>query len=291
MSNKPTYKGMSREAYLDIVNTEWEAFKNNPDFDDERNVQNFLEKYPCLIPCPFGTSGPNNHGPYPFAVITQPVLPSFTKKVPDFMWITSNSDFVHPTLIELESPKKKWFNLDGTPTADFTQAYDQISTWMAWFENPLNKAQFAEYYHLPDYFREKRIMRPNYVLIYGRRDEATRTRELAEKRAMMIRPGEIHMSYDRLGPSLDAMGFICSKVDKDGYVAQYIPPTITPDPWNAPKMSVHRFKDDAVRQSPHFNAQGAVDLIEAFKYWDEEAKKAQGPHMTNSNGITPWPIR
>jgi hypothetical protein len=60
------------------------------------------------------------------------------------------------------------FQKDGTPTAEFTQAKNQLSEWKVWFGKPENQMAFVRDYALP-FPRLK--LEPQYVLIYGRRAE------------------------------------------------------------------------------------------------------------------------
>ncbi len=90
------------------------------------------------------------------------------------MWVTRSTSLITPICIEIERPGKHWFNLDGTPTATLTQALDQLTDWKVWFSEPENQLIFRRTYML-DGFTDRPIQ-PQYVLIYGRRDEFDTTR-------------------------------------------------------------------------------------------------------------------
>src|SRR5262245_4016189 len=93
---------MAWEKYARLVRRELAALLDaNP---TEAHMQSLLERHPCLVPGAHGSplTAPSGHGPFPAAVISQPPLPSYGGKVPDFMWITMDSVLLSPVLIEIE---------------------------------------------------------------------------------------------------------------------------------------------------------------------------------------------
>ena len=90
------------------------------------------------------------------------------------MWIEINSAEVISTFVEIERPSKRWFHKDGTPTADLSQARDQISEWRGWFEDNTVES-FFDTYCLPGEWLSERRFRQQYVLVYGRRSEFAET--------------------------------------------------------------------------------------------------------------------
>ena len=96
------------------------------------------------------------------------------------------------------------------------------------------------------------------------------------------------MTYDRIGIDLNALEFMCVKKTSIEYEAITVPPTIRLNAYNAHWHSKIKKKDEVVRQSPYFTDAEREELIEAFDYWDEEAKKAEGPHRIAGNKITPF---
>lgn len=264
---------MSWDAYEQIVLTKWADFLNSDSSKVERNVQEFLEQHPCMIPGPFGLIGTSGHSPWPAAMISHPVLPGFSARIPDFMWIARDSEKVSPILIEIESPQKKWFTKAGTPRSELTQALDQITEWRAWFEKPQNVVQFREIYNIYDNLG---TLRPFFLLIYGRRSEANGSSALQAKRANMARPNELLMTYDRLVPQRGASEFLCAKIDTEGYRALTIPPTLRLGPVNADYLAVIRDKFEAAAHSPYFSEDRRRFLMERFPYWDAWSKEASG---------------
>jgi len=110
----------------------------------ERAVQEFLEQHPSLLPGAMGDVGPGgHHGRTLGGVWAEPELAGLDRdRVPDFMWVTRSTSLITPICIEIERPGKHWFNLDGTPTADLTQALDQLADWKVWFSEPENQLVF-----------------------------------------------------------------------------------------------------------------------------------------------------
>jgi hypothetical protein len=78
-------------------------------------------------------------------IIAQAPLPSYNHRVPDFLWLSRDSDTDQPVLIEIEAPSKKWFTKAGAPTAGFTQALNQIAEWKSWFSIGRNLDAFKAF--------------------------------------------------------------------------------------------------------------------------------------------------
>lgn len=132
------YEAIVREAWISLLDSKVK----------EQEYQDFLERHPCMVPGPFGLIGTSGHSPYPSAVISQPILPDFTRRVPDFMWFARDSETIYPVLIEIEAPSKPWFTKNDSQHARLTQARDQITEWKMWFRDPLNVARLRDYYAL-----------------------------------------------------------------------------------------------------------------------------------------------
>lgn len=136
--------------------------------------RSFLERHPSLVPGARTPGSPSGHFPLHCALITQPRLPGFHSRVPDFMWIAVDSGTWYPTLIEIESPDKKLFTRDGQQTAKFSQAKNQLDRWHSWFCNPTNVQQFIELYGIPSSWCNLLNRQLHMILIYGRRAEFVR---------------------------------------------------------------------------------------------------------------------
>ena len=159
----------------------------------ESEIQSFLESHPLMLLATYN----KHHTPLFRSLFTQPLLPGFNSKRPDFMWLATDSECVSPILIEIEKPSKKWFTKKGVPTADFTQATNQLTQWKEWFSNPENRTIFRKGYRLDEKgLRSKtRILEPHYVLLYGRREEVANKESI---RRASARPDTTIMTFDRL---------------------------------------------------------------------------------------------
>lgn len=99
-------KALEWDEYESIIIKEYrELLKTN--IDDESAFQSFFEKNPCMLPSAFGFFGESGHVPFNNALITQPILTGLTTKIPDFLWIASDSCTIYPVFIEIEKPSKK----------------------------------------------------------------------------------------------------------------------------------------------------------------------------------------
>ena len=114
---------MPWKQYQNLIKNEWNQLLESEDSKKERKIQQFLEKHPSMLPGAFGIFGSSNLIPFPSAVITQPKLQGINLKIPDFLWISSDSASVYLTFIELEVPTKLWFTKKGKPRSDLTK-YD-----------------------------------------------------------------------------------------------------------------------------------------------------------------------
>ena len=195
----PPEKAMSWDAYVEIVSREWQALLANTG-SVEKDFQEFFERHTCCLPQMYPVFKRGAHGPYPGTIISQPVLPGFSRKVPDFLYITRDSATVCAVLIEIEHPAKAWATSAGQQSAEFTQATNQIADWKSWFGEPLNIAQFQKLYRIPSDWIQSRSFEQRYFLIYGRRSDPTLTEAFNKKRKLLERENECHMTYDRIEP-------------------------------------------------------------------------------------------
>ena len=130
--------------YVDQCN---EQFRALLELDPEENeTQFFFEQHPCLVPGHSTPGTPSGHWPLHCSLVSQPRLLGQDWFVPVFMWIATHSGAWYPTLIEIEKPSRKIFNQNGTPTADFTRARNQLSQWRSWFDDASNQLQFMDYF-------------------------------------------------------------------------------------------------------------------------------------------------
>jgi Shedu protein SduA, C-terminal len=267
----PPEPSMEWEEYRQIVTHEWKAFWDSR-VSDERIFQEFFQTHPCMLPWIYGFLRIGGHGMFPNALITQPVLPSFTRKIPDFLWIARDSAAVYAVLIEIESPNKPWATSDGKPSRQLTQAIDQIKEWKAWFADPLNVAQFPKYYRIPDkLFSGGRSFLQKYILIYGRRSDPTLSEAFNKKRVYLQGEDELFMTYDRLKPNEELSQCLCVKINQGGYIAYSVPPTLRLNPFDAEDFSLIRDKEAAVRTNKYLSQIRKEFLIQRWPYWDSWA--------------------
>lgn len=150
-----------------------------------------------------------HHGSTHMAVFSEPELTGAGRKFePDFMWITRSTSLITPILIEIEKPSKRWFRQNGRPTAEFTQAHDQLNDWRSWFARDANRVMFRDRYMFGERYVDRPIQ-PAYVLIYGRSEEFgpggghIDPASLRHKRDQQRAADESFMTFDSLAPRFD----------------------------------------------------------------------------------------
>lgn len=218
-------KPWSWERYETYLNEEWPVVLEKSG-DDEKKLQYFLERHPCLLPGGEASleSIGGHHGPYPGAVISQPRLSSDKEYRPDFLWLTKYSDAFIPVFIELERATKRWFRKDGKVTSQLKDAIYQVAEWKSWLEYPENLLQFYKMFGISDAIRDYLKIDPAYFLIYGRREEFFLTNY--NRNRISIQPDWLEWStYDRLKPNYDSRNWITIKILKGKWTAISIPPT------------------------------------------------------------------
>jgi hypothetical protein len=162
--------------------------------DDEQTVQSFLEDHPQMLPALMHY----HNGPRGDLVICK--LPLGHDFVCDFAYASENSQCIQFTCVEIESPTKRLFNRDGSFTADYFHARQQIADWNAWAQYNLRAVldsfdRLGRYANQRDYTISLRC-----YLVMGRRSELTtvkRRQRWAAEHALS--QSSLHMmTYDRL---------------------------------------------------------------------------------------------
>lgn len=256
---------MSWTEYEARLQSAWQALLDSD--PSECVVQSFLEKHPCLLPGVFNMGTTSGHYPYPDAVISQPPLAAVGSRVPDFMWLSTNSIELEPVLIELERPSKKWFTQKGNPSANLTQAHNQLAQWRAWFAVPANIQVFYEEFQIPLMLRSRKL-RVSCVLIYGRRHEMDENPRLNQVRGQMARENEYLMTYDRLHPRADASELYTVRKQSDGYKALAFPPTYVLRPGLADRYLLVSGKSEAIDRTEWMSASRKEFIKARFPYWE-----------------------
>lgn len=256
--------------YFSQVTDEWTKLLDLPGVD-EKQVQAFLEKHPCLLP--FGEI-PLTHGnnyPLSSAVVTQPVLPSLKSKVPDFMYFTGNSGEIKAVFIEIESPSKQWFTKSGQKTAELTQAECQIKSWKAWFSDPTNVQVFERDYLTCGYQAlNDRTFKQEYILVIGRRGDITDP-TLNKTRHHLQGQDETWMTYDRLQCSSHWNDAVTVRLDRSGtshqFLAIHVPPMLKLGPHHYPKY--HRLDgiENAIKNNTFISPARQAFLLSRIPYW------------------------
>lgn len=270
---KPPVPAIDWQSYEALVFREWaDLLKEQERSPNERQIQQYLERHPCLLPWVEGELGVGHHGCFPAAVITQPKLSGLSAKYPDFMWIARDSVTVYPVLIEIETPMKPWFTKSGQPHNTLTQAINQLREWKQWFSSPANLIKFKKQFALPSWL-EGRAFQPRYVLIYGSRRDQTLNARTNPRRAIQNAADEIFLTFDRLAPHPNLRNYLTVRLDKDGYRAVSVPATLELGPFYAEFWSLIRGKGEALEASPHLSDERRRFLVERWPYWDEWARR------------------
>lgn len=263
------------KEYEHFIKLEWDRLLNCEPLPTEQMVQNFLEIHPSMVPGAFGLIG-NESGHYPMGngVISQAPLPSYNRRIPDFMWLSQSSDTEQPVLVEIESPSKKWFTRIGQQTKDFTQALNQIAEWKAWFSVNHNVQAFKEFYGLDRLTYYKRRFKPAYLLIYGRRAEANADPTLTQKRTYLFPEDVIGITFDRLQPNPKAEELVCLKAEGAGaFRVVSVPLTLE---WNPglekERAQIHGW-ESAIEANPNITKLRKDFLIRRREYWDEWSQR------------------
>ncbi|MFJ7649158.1 Shedu immune nuclease family protein [Lysinibacillus sp. NPDC097279] len=261
-------KAIEWDAYEKKVMDEYKILlKENA--DDERKFQEFFERNPSLLPGAFGIFGNSGHAPYNNALITQPLLQGLTTKIPDFLWLATDSLNIYPIFIEIEKPNKKWFRKNGQPTAEFTQAQSQLSEWKQWYDNPIHQSLFFQYYDIDREINNGRVVKPQYVLIYGSSiNEFEGKPELNRKRAHLPRENEVYMTFDRLTPEFKARNTITCQVKDRNYLAKYVAPTFELGPLYAKQLNRISKKVEAINNSL-IDEERKGFLVSRIGYWEK----------------------
>jgi len=268
---------ISWEEYEAYLLREWPALLNSNQQKEEKVFQDFLERHPCLLPESYSQFQRGAHGPRAYVIYSQPELPGFRKKIPDFMYVSADSGALFVMLIEIEAPAKRWATKDGNPTADFTQAHQQLRQWKAWFSKPANVLQFRELYGIDDDALWGRQFKQKYVLIYGRRAELRANEAFAVTRENLASNDEILMTFDRLAPSTKLDDCVTVRLGRGGantYLdVKHVPPTFRLGPDFAAHHVRLTNRENAIRENPLITDERKRFLIGRLPYWDNWVKQ------------------
>lgn len=274
---KPSECAMKWEEYTQIIDSEWTSLLSSTK-KKESEYQSFFKRHPCMLPRPH-TLPKAGTEPYISALISQPILPSYNYRSPDFMWISIDSVGIYAILIEIEDPTKPWWTNKGSTSAKLTEARNQILEWKTWFGVPANTINFLNYYRIPSSISRSLSFKQRYVLIYGRRAEAISNDNLSLKRGHLEGENETYMTYDRLSPNPLLKKEFCVKMDREGYKVISVPPTLEIldlsmlPPSLAKIYSYFRDMDIAIRNNKYLSIEQKEFLIRRWQYWYNWAKE------------------
>ena len=258
------------DEYADRCNDQYGRLLSGAPCEPE--VQAFLEKHPSLVPGYLTPNVTSGHYPLHCSLITQPKLPGQDLYIPDFMWIATHSGAWFPTLIEIERPGKRIFKNDGTPSAAFTKARNQLNQWRSWFNDPSNVQQFLALYGIPEPMRS-RTRRLSMILIYGRRSEFEDNPKLTLQRGSWLTgKDEELMSFDRLKANTSIRDAITVKAVGHGkYQAVRVPPVFTTGPILAERLLCIEGIPEAIDQNTEIHEDRKAYLKRRITYWKEWA--------------------
>lgn len=262
---------MSWDEYEQTTLREWNALISGPSATDEAAIHRFLELNPSMVPgaYSFPLSG---HGPIYSGVFSKPPLNGVGMRVPDFMWLATATDIIFPMFIEIETPAKRWFTANGQPRAEFTQARNQLVGWKQWFNRPANRLVFFETYGIQGRVHNFEIQ-PQFVLVYGRRQEFDERPELRGTRAQQRGDDEYHVSFDHLVPDHNARNFLTLRKAGNDTAAIVFPPTVRLGPGIATTWLEVGNRIEAALAEERISPERRRFLADRIPYWDAWARR------------------
>lgn len=275
-------KEVSWEVYEEKVNKEYESLLLNKS-DDEKSFQDFFEWNPSFVPGAFEVIGQSGHYPLYDSLISQPELGSVIRRKPDFLWIAKNSLQLCPVFIEIEKPSKKMFTRSGDVTSEFTHAYGQLQEWQTLLNDPTAQQTFFQCYGISDVYRSLQF-KPQYLLIYGRREEYEGNKMLIGKRNAYQNDSIRIMSFDRLMPDYNSRNFITSVVSNGEYKALHIAPTFRYRPDCV--ENIVNIKDfcKKIDEMKYTTDERKTFLKDRYEYWMSFARKSDKGIMDSQEG-------
>jgi transposase len=175
--------------------------------------------------------------------------------------LASDSDMAYPILVEIETPHSRWWHSSGEELhSDFSHAQGQLAEWRAWFHRGRNLAAFADYYELPPFFRNRRIV-PRFVLVHGRRGETGENPARLAKRAELRREDERLMTFDRLIPDPRIAEFLSVTHSARGYELLRVPQAFRVIDWDDHRFAAIGGWKSALAETPDLS-EARADFVE-----------------------------
>jgi hypothetical protein len=275
----------SWDEYAAWLEAQWSSLLRTADQLDEKPFQQFLERHPCLIPGGEGTgeSFGGHHGGWNDMVISQPQLPGISKRIPDFMWLTRNSEDIIPVVVEIEAPGKPWFNKDGQRSAKLTHAQDQLAEWGRQLDNAANRQQLSELYDFPRRWTVSHNLVPRLLLIYGRSEELKQRPDLNQKRRHIKGQATEAMTFDRLRPIAGSRNAVSVRIENGSPVVLAVSPTFRLGPANAEAIAGVAGWAEAISRNQEISSARKEFLLGRLPYWADLGRQSRdgknlGPH-------------
>lgn len=273
------------DEYSSWLKTKWAELLRTGDSSKEEPYRKFLEQHPCLIPGGEGSgdSFGGHHGGWNDTVISQPPLPGITKRIPDFMWLTKNSEDIIPVLIEIEAPGKAWFNKNEQRSAKLTQAQDQLAEWRLQLDNAASRQLLGEMYDFPRGWTLTYNLVPRVLLIYGRSQEFRLRPWLNRKRRAIRDPATDAMTFDRIKPLEGSRNAFSVRMENRSQIVVAVPPTFRVGPRIAETIAAVKGWVDAITSNELMTPERKAFLLSRLPYWDEIGHRSMqgqrlGPH-------------
>ncbi|MEL6864802.1 MAG: Shedu anti-phage system protein SduA domain-containing protein [Bacteroidota bacterium] len=236
----------------------------------QREIFNFFEKNPSLLPGLNGNKGNLTHGAHHGLIFPELALHGTHSIRPDFLFVATNSLEASIVFIKIDQPSNRIFTEKDEFTAEFNQAFSQLEDWNHWMSIDENKAIIIE--ELTNAFSSNRIKRLNikseHYLVISRRLEylnnPNRQRLISLKSKF---PYHI-LSFDRLAPYATGNSYLPVRKSADhSFFATYISNTYD---YSQMRSIIHGHinKKEAILNQQHLTQEEKEELLKEVNYWD-----------------------
>jgi hypothetical protein len=131
---------------------------------------------------------------------------------------------------------------------------------------------FLETYGISDEFNEFE-MRPQFVLVYGRRAEFERRPQMRSVRALQQGADEYHVTFDRLRPDYNAGNYLALRKHGAQVSALVVPPTVRLGPAMSGSWLPVVGRPEAALRQLRMSPERRRFVAGRFAYWDEWARR------------------
>lgn len=252
--------------------------------EDETKFQKFFELNPSFLPGArdeLTVVGQSGHEPFLKCLISQPKISGIINRIPDFMWLASDSSYFTPVIIEIEAPSKKCFRKEGNPTSHFSHARNQLEEWQTILKRPENILSFYRDFSIDQDLIDL-TFKPRFVLIYGRREEFENDKILKQKRGSLMNNDQVLMSYDRIKPKI-LDNYITCNVKNGKFIAKNLSPVFKIGPYANEIYNVENLIE-AVDNTEYLSDLRKVFLKDKIPYCLEYFKNVKKGIKESNNG-------